>query len=42
MSNIYLKENLNYSMANMIVESSQDGKDLYMKGICIQGGVKKR
>jgi len=40
MSNIYLKENLNYSMANMIVESSQDGKDLYMKGICIQGGVK--
>ena len=27
-------------MANMIVESSQDGKDLYMKGICIQGGVK--
>jgi len=40
MSNIYLKENLNYSMANMVVESSQDGKDLYMKGICIQGGVK--
>jgi len=40
MSNIYLKENLNYSMANMIVESSQDGKDLYMKGICNQGGVK--
>jgi hypothetical protein len=40
MSNIYLKENLNYSMANMIVESSNDGKDLYMKGICIQGGVK--
>lgn len=27
-------------MANMVVESSQDGKDLYMKGICIQGGVK--
>ena len=27
-------------MANMIVEQSQDGKDLYMKGICIQGGVK--
>ena len=40
MSNIYLKEHLNHSMANMIVESSQDGKDLYMKGICIQGGVK--
>ena len=27
-------------MANMIVESANDGKDLYMKGICIQGGVK--
>lgn len=27
-------------MANMIVESENDGKDLYMKGICIQGGVK--
>jgi hypothetical protein len=27
-------------MANMIVESDNDGKDLYMKGICIQGGVK--
>jgi len=40
MSNIYLKEHLNHSMANMIVEQSQDGKDLYMKGICIQGGVK--
>ena len=40
MSNIYLKEHLNHSMANMIVESINDGKDLYMKGICIQGGVK--
>ena len=40
MSKIYLKEHLNHSMGNMIVESSQDGKDLYMKGICIQGGVK--
>lgn len=40
MSNIYLKEHLNYSSANMIVESANDGKDLYMKGICIQGGVK--
>lgn len=40
MSNIYLKEHLNFSTANMLVEQSQDGKDLYMKGICIQGGVK--
>lgn len=39
-NNIYLKEHLNHSMANMIVESENDGKDLYMKGICIQGGVK--
>jgi hypothetical protein len=40
MSNIYLKEHLNFNAANIIVESSQEGKDLYMKGICIQGGVK--
>jgi hypothetical protein len=24
----------------MVVESAQEGKDLYMKGICIQGGVR--
>ena len=40
MSNTYLKEHLNHNMANIIVESANDGKDLYMKGICIQGGVK--
>jgi hypothetical protein len=35
----YLKEHLSFDAARMIVEGT-DGKDLYMKGICIQGGVK--
>lgn len=37
---LYLKENLTFDAARMIVESSEEGKNLYMKGICIQGGVK--
>ena len=37
---LYLREHLNFVAANIVTESSQDGKDLYMKGICIQGGVK--
>ncbi len=37
---VYLKENLTFDRANMIVESGQDGKDLFMKGIFIEGGVK--
>jgi hypothetical protein len=37
---LHLRENISFSNANMVVEGSQDGKDLYMKGICIQGGVK--
>lgn len=36
----YLRENLTYNQANIVVESQNEGKDLYMKGICIQGGVK--
>jgi len=32
-----LKENLTYSQANIITESSEDGKDLYMQGIFVQG-----
>ena len=36
----YLKESLTFDAARMITESSADGKDLYMKGIFIQGGVK--
>jgi|TARA_B110000483_G_scaffold209862_1_gene256524 hypothetical protein len=37
---MYLKENLTYDQAKMVTESANDGKDLYLKGICIQGGVK--
>jgi hypothetical protein len=35
-----LVEHLNYDQARIVTESSDDGKNLYMKGICIQGGVK--
>jgi len=35
----YLRENLTFDAARIIVEGVE-GKDLYMKGICIQGGVK--
>ena len=35
-----LVEVLNYDQARIVTESSEDGKNLYMKGICIQGGVK--
>jgi len=40
---LYLKENLTFDRANIVVESvKEDGdkKSLYMKGIFIQGGVK--
>ena len=37
---MHLKEHLNYNAANIVVEGSESGKDHYMKGICIQGGVK--
>jgi hypothetical protein len=40
---LYLKENLTFDRANMVIESdeSTDGrKSLYMKGIFIEGGVK--
>ena len=36
----YLREDLTFNQAQVVLESSTDGKDLYMKGICIQGGVK--
>jgi hypothetical protein len=36
----YLREHLSFDQARMVVESAQEGKDLYMKGICIQGGVR--
>lgn len=39
---LYLRENLTFDRANMVVESDGEGdkKSLYMKGIFIQGGVK--
>ena len=36
----YLREHLTFDQACMVTETDADGKDLYMKGICIQGGVK--
>ena len=36
---LYLKEHLTFDAARIVVEGVE-GKDLYMKGICIQGGVK--
>ena len=39
----FLREHLTFDQANMVVESAENsngGKDLYLKGICIQGGVR--
>ena len=36
----YLREHLTFDQAQVIVENANEGKDLYMKGICIQGGVR--
>lgn len=36
----YLRETLTFDQARIVTESANEGKDLYMKGICIQGGVK--
>ena len=35
-----LRENLSFDQANIVLENANEGKDLYMKGICIQGGVR--
>ena len=35
-----LSETLTFDEAKIVVESANEGKDLYMKGICIQGGVR--
>ena len=35
-----LNEHLSFDQARIVVESANEGKDLYMKGICIQGGVR--
>jgi len=38
---LYLRENLTFDQARMVVESDgAEGKNLYMKGICIQGGIR--
>jgi len=37
---INLRENLTFDQAQMVIESTEDGKDLHLKGICIQGGVR--
>ena len=37
---INLRENLSFDQARIVVESADEGKNLYMKGICIQGGVR--
>ena len=37
-----LYEFMSYDDANIVVESTNDGKDLYMKGIFIQGDVKNQ
>jgi len=38
--NNLLREHLTFDQAKVVVENANDGKDLYMKGICIQGGVR--
>ena len=35
-----LRENLTFDQAKIVLEAAEDGKNLYMKGICIQGGVR--
>ena len=40
---LYLRENLTFDQARIVVESDgMDGKNLYMKGICIQGGIRNQ
>ena len=41
MTSLYLRENLTFDQARVqVLHEGKDGKDLYMKGICIQGGIK--
>ena len=35
-----IQEHLSFDQAKIVVESANEGKDLFMKGICIQGGVR--
>ena len=40
MSSLYLRENRTFNEARLQILHENEGKDLYMKGICIQGGIK--
>ena len=40
MSSLYLRENLTFDQVRVQILHENEGKDLYMKGICIQGGIK--
>ena len=35
-----LREHLTFDQAQIVLEDANDGKDLYMKGVCIQGDVR--
>jgi len=35
-----LREHLTFDQAQIVLENANEGKDLYMKGICIQGDVR--
>ena len=38
---LYLREHLTYDQARIqVLHEGKEGKDLFMKGICIQGGIK--
>lgn len=38
---VYLRENLTFNEAKIVLESDdKEGKNLYMNGICIQGGIR--
>ena len=37
---INLREHLTFDQANIVLEGANEGKDLYLKGIMIQGGVR--
>ena len=38
---LYLRENLSFDQARVVMESDdKDGKNLWLKGICIQGGIR--
>ena len=36
----YLRENLTFDSAQIVLTEDAEGKNLYMEGICIQGDVK--